>query len=160
MDPLQDAQIGEGGWDGKYFTRLEERSMWINHIMAQTQANACNALLAINWGLFYMLSTDAVSQEAVPQGAYDSSATEVRDDKQGPRGANSHECPDCPEGPLSADSREYPHCPSEQPADELFTKKVRILKHVSFLQSSISTGATASHTAVRNGDVLLRSQAR
>ena len=60
MDLLQDAQIGEGGWDGKYITR------------AQAQANACNALLAINWGIFYMLSADAVSQEAAPQGAYDS----------------------------------------------------------------------------------------
>ena len=70
MDQLRDAKIGEGGWDG--ITRAEERSIWISHIVAQTQANAQHALLAVNWGLYYMLSMDAASQGAFPQGACDS----------------------------------------------------------------------------------------
>ena len=99
MGQLRDAQMGDEGWDG--ITRDEERSIWISHVMAQTQANAQHALLAVNWGLYYMLSMDAASQGAFPQGAcdspqktYDSSTTEARDEGQEPPGANSHEYPD------------------------------------------------------------------
>ena len=115
MDSQQDAQIGEGGWEG--ITRAEERCIWISHIMAQTQANACNALLAVNWGLFYLLSMDTASHGALPHGAcdspqeaHDSSTTGTSGEDQGPLGANSHEYPGCGEdqGPLGANSHEYP----------------------------------------------------
>ena len=67
--------------------------------MAQTQANACNALLTVNWGLFYLLSMDTASHGALPHGAcdspqeaHDSSTTGTSGEDQGAPGANSPEC--------------------------------------------------------------------
>ena len=39
-----EALIEEGSWDGQ-ITREEERNIWINHIIEQTQANAIQELL-------------------------------------------------------------------------------------------------------------------